>query len=617
MAVVVGFLIISFGIWGVGDMLRGYGRSTLAKVGPTEIGIEQFRQAFNDRLRMLGQRTNRSITPDQARALGIDRQLLGEMIAEAALDERVRELKLNLSDEEVARQIRSDPNFRGANGQFDRFRFEAIIRNMGYSEARYVAEQRRTAMRRHLADTISGQMIVPKTAGDAFNRYQNEERTIEYVLIDRKAAGEIEAPTPEVLQKYFDERKTLYRAPEYRKLVVLTVSAAVLAPGIQVSDADVKRFYDEHRDRYGSPERRQVQQIVFPNAEEARAAAERIAAGTPFATIASERGLKDQDIDLGLVTKSAIFDKAVAEAAFSLAEGATSAPIAGQFGTTLVHVVKIQPAQTKGFEEVAGEIKKDIALERAKSKILDMHDKVEDERASGMRLDEVAKKLNLGSRTIEAVDRSGLDPNGQPVADLPANLISAAFSTDVGVEADPLQLPGGGFVWYDVAAVTPSRERPLSEVADKVETQWRDDQTAQRLTAKGNELVEKLKSEAPFADVASAVGATVQTIGGLKRGKPSGPVSGKGIDAVFRTPKGAPGSAEGSTPTERIVFRVTEITEPKFDAASGDGKRQIEALRRSLADDIFGLYIAQLEKELGTTINEDGLRRATGGGDTN
>src|SRR5207248_5538832 len=140
---------------------------------------------------------------------------------------------------------------------------------------------------------------------------------------------------------------------------------------------------------------------------------------------------------LGLVTKSAIFDKAIAEAAFSLAEGATSAPIAGQFGTTLVHVAKIQAAQTKAFEEVAGEIKKDMALERAKSKILDMHDKVEDERASGMRLEEVAKKLNLGSRTIEAVDRSGLDPNGQPVADLPANLISAASSTDVGVEDDP------------------------------------------------------------------------------------------------------------------------------------------------------------------------------------
>jgi peptidyl-prolyl cis-trans isomerase D len=617
MGVVVGFLIISFGIWGVGDMLRGYGRSTLAKVGSTEIGTEQFRQAFNDRLRLLGQRTNRSITPDQARALGLDRQLLKEMIAEAALDERVRQLKLNLSDEEVARQIRSDPNFRGANGQFDRFRFEAIIRNMGYTEARYVAEQRFTAMRRQLVDTISGQMIVPKTAADALNRYQNEERTIEYALLDRNAAGEIEAPSLEVLQKYFDEHKTLYRAPEYRKLVVLTVSPAELAPRIEISDADAKRHYDEHRERYGSPERRQVQQIVFTNAEEARAAAERITAGTPFATVATERGLKEQDIDLGLVTKSAIFDKAIADAAFSLAEGATSAPITGRFGPTLVHVVKIQPAQTKAFEEVAAEIKKDMALERAKPKVFDTHDKVEDERASGMHLDEIARKLNLPYRTIEAVDRSGLDPNGQPVADLPANLLSAAFSTDVGVEADPLQLPGGGFVWYDVAAVTPSRERALSEVKDKVETQWRDDQTAQRLAAKGAELVEKLKSEAPFADVASSVGATVQTIGGLKRGKPSGPVAAKAIDAVFRTPKGASGSAEGASSTERIVFRVTDITEPKFDAASADGKRQIEVLRRSLTEDIIGLYITRLENELGTSINEDALRRATGSGDQN
>jgi peptidyl-prolyl cis-trans isomerase D len=616
MAVVVGFLIIAFGIWGIGDMLRSYGRSTLAKVGSTEIGIEQFRQSFNERLRQLGQRLNRPITPDQARALGLDRQLLGETIAEAALDERARQLGLNLSDEEVARQIRADPNFRGPGGQFDRLRFEQLIRNIGFTEARYAAEQRRTSLRREVASTISGQMVAPKTIADAVNRYQNEERTIEYVLLDSKAAGEIEAPTPEVLQKYFDDRKAAYRAPEYRKAVVLPVSAAELARSVDVSDADARRFYDSHRDRYGSPERRQLQQIVFPNAEEARAAAERIAAGTAFAAIATERGLKEQDIDLGLVAKSGIFDRAVADAAFGLSEGGTSAPIAGRFGTTLVHVVKIQPAEAKPFEEVAADIKKDMALERAKPKVLDTHDKIEDERASGMRLDEVAKKLNLSYRTIEAIDRSGRDPNGQPVGDVPANLVSALFTTDVGVDANPLQLPGGGFVWYDVVSITASRERSLDDVKDKVEAQWRDDQVAQRLAAKATEMVDKLKSEAPFPDVAGAVGATVQTLWGLKRGRASGPVSAKAIDAVFHTAKGAPGSAEGNSPTERIVFRVTDIIVPTFDAGSADSKKQLEALQRSLSDDIFGLYVARLESELGTSINEDALRRATGSSDT-
>jgi peptidyl-prolyl cis-trans isomerase D len=616
MAAVVGFLIISFGIWGIGDMFRAYGRSTLARVGSTEIGVEQFRQTFNDRLRQLGQRLNRPITPDQARAFGLDRQLLGEMIAEAALDERARQLRLNLSDEEVARQIRADPSFRGPAGEFDRFRFEQIIRSMGLNEARYAAEQRRTSLRRQVASTISGQMVAPKTVADALNRYQNEERTIEYVLLDRKAAGDVEAPTPEVLQKYFDERKAAYRAPEYRKLVVLPISAVELARSIEISDDEARRFYDGHRDRYGTPERRQLQQIVFPNAEEARAAAERIAGGTAFLAIATERGLKEQDIDLGLVAKASIFDHAVAEAAFSLAEGGTSAPIEGRFGTTLVHVVKIQAGQAKPFEEAAADIKKDLAIERAKPKVLDTHDKIEDERASGMRLDEVAKKLNLSYRTVEAIDRSGRDPNGQPVGDIPTNLVAAAFTTDVGVDSDPVQLPGGGFVWYDVISIAPSRERALDDVKDKVEAQWRDDQVTQRLAAKAAEMVDKLKSEASFADVAGGAGVTVQTLWGLKRGRASGPISANGIEAVFRTAKGAPGSAEGSGPTERIVFRVTDVNVPIFEPASADSQRQLEALRRSLSDDIYGLYVVRLESELGTSINEDALRRATGGGDS-
>src|SRR5215213_12009509 len=111
MAAVVGFLVLSFAIWGIGDVFRGFGRSSLAKIGRTEIGIEQFRQIYNDRLQQLGRQIGRPISPDQARALGFDQQLLGQLVAETALDERTRQLGLGLSDAEIARRITEDPNF--------------------------------------------------------------------------------------------------------------------------------------------------------------------------------------------------------------------------------------------------------------------------------------------------------------------------------------------------------------------------------------------------------------------------------------------------------------------------------------------------------------------------
>src|SRR5919204_3900971 len=163
MGAVMGLLIVSFAIWGIGDIFRGFGRSSLAKIGRTEIGIEQFRQMYNDRLQQLGRQIGRPISPDQARALGFDQQLLGQLVAETALDERARQLGLGLSDAEVARRIREDPTFRGFTGQFDRGRFEAIIRSAGYTEARYAAEQRRVSLRRQLAETVTGEVPPLKT----------------------------------------------------------------------------------------------------------------------------------------------------------------------------------------------------------------------------------------------------------------------------------------------------------------------------------------------------------------------------------------------------------------------------------------------------------------------
>src|SRR5690349_14971491 len=102
MTVVMGLLVVSFAIWGIGDIFRGFGRSSLAKIGSTEIGIEQFRQLYNDRLQQLGRQLGRPISPDQARALGFDQQLLGQLVSETALDERARDLWLATSDAEVA-----------------------------------------------------------------------------------------------------------------------------------------------------------------------------------------------------------------------------------------------------------------------------------------------------------------------------------------------------------------------------------------------------------------------------------------------------------------------------------------------------------------------------------
>src|SRR5215470_706084 len=154
MGVVMGLLVLSFAIWGIGDIFRGFGRSTFAKIGSTEIGIEQFRQLYRDRLQMFSRQIGRNITLDQARAAGIDQQIVRMIVSEIVLDERARKLRLAVSDDEIRRRITSDPQYQGINGQFDRSLFLAMLRQQSTSEPRYVADARRDMLRRQLGGTF-------------------------------------------------------------------------------------------------------------------------------------------------------------------------------------------------------------------------------------------------------------------------------------------------------------------------------------------------------------------------------------------------------------------------------------------------------------------------------
>ena len=118
----------------------------------------------------------------------------------------------------IAQRIRNDPVFRGITGQFDRGRFDAVIRQAGFTESRYVAEQKKVLLRQQVIKSLTGDLTAPATAVDIQDRYSNEQRALDYFVLGAAQAGEIADPAPEVLTKFFDERKGLFRAPEFRKV---------------------------------------------------------------------------------------------------------------------------------------------------------------------------------------------------------------------------------------------------------------------------------------------------------------------------------------------------------------------------------------------------------------
>ena len=612
MAAVMALLAGSFAIWGINDIFRGFGRAALAKIGDAEIPIDRFRQNYQDRLQQIGRELGRPLPADRANALGLDRQVLGEMIAQAGLDQRVRQMGLGLSDADIARRITSDPKLQTADGQFDRAKFDLILRNMGYSEQRFVAEQRQDTLRRQILGSVSADIAAPKAWLEAVNQFENQQRSIEYIALGPAQAGNIPNPTEEELKKYFDARKILFRAPEYRKVAIVAVTPAELAKWMEVSDEDIKQAYDQRRASFTTPEQRHVEQIVFPTLADAQAAADRIKNGARFREIAGDRDLKDQDIDLGTIPKSRIVEPAVADAAFALKQGEVSAPIQTRFGAALVTVLRIVPETTRSLAEATPQLRSDIGLERAKAQVRNLHDKIEDDRAGGSTIEEAAAKLKLPVNTYE-VDRSGRDPEGKALLNIPhgADVFKAAFASDVGVDNDPIDADGG-YIWYDVAAIAPARERALDEVKPEVEQRWYDDEVASRLKAKAADMIGKLNSGEQLATLASADGVKVQTAKNIKRGTANGDISARMTDAIFQTAKDAYGSVAGDNPSQWIVFRVLEVNTPALDANSPDHDRMRRTVQGELSADLIGQYVARLEDDLGASVNASVLGQATG-----
>jgi peptidyl-prolyl cis-trans isomerase D len=610
----IGLLVVSFAVWGVADIFSGYRSQALLTVGDTEISVEDYRFALQREMQEASRQLGRTISFDQARALGLDGRVLGSMAAEATLNNDARDKGLGISDEAIARAITEDPAFQDSFGNFSRIYFEQILRANSLTEAGYVARQRQLQLRQQIARALALSAGPPEALVEAAHHYTEERRAIAYVILTARGIDRIAAPDQAVLTDFFDANKNRFRAPELRDIEIITVTPAELAAKILVPEEDITATYELHRDSYAGAERREVQQIVFPTMAEAQEAADKIAAGTDFLDIAKQRGLSEMDVSLGLVEKSAIVDPAVRDTAFSLEAGKVGAPVTGRLGTTLVRAVKIEPAKERPLAEIRDQIRRELAQKKASENALDLFGSVEDERATGAPLREIAELLDLPYRRIETIDARGRDASAAPVADLPAarELVQTAFETDPGVELDALQTDGGGFVWLNVVDVTAERDRRLDEVRDEVEKAWRAEEVQNRLAAKADELLKRLKDGANLRTIAQELGTVVTTTPPLKRNASDSDLSQPAIQTAFATPAKGFATSLHQNGTDRVLMQVERVEVPKFDPSSDAGKQLVQGIDASLANSLLNDYIFAKQDRFGISINQQSLQTLFG-----
>jgi len=361
--ILFGLLVISFMIWGVADVFTGWGRGSVATIAGTDITAEDYSREFQRELDAFSREANQKLTAEQGKALGLDRRVISQLLGGAAIEAHAKDLGIDLSDTTLIDMLQSDPNLKDASGKFSKDAFFNRLRQLGMSERGFFNLYRKDEMRTMMIGSLVKGLAVPQPMIDLVHAYNDEKRTVEWLTIDADKVITIPEADDTKLKERYEAEKSRYMTPEYRKFQILTLSADDLKKQMTVTDEEIEKSYAATKESYDTPEQRRIQQIAFKDKATAEEALKALRdSSKTFADVAKSTGAKDTDVDLGLVTKKALIDQKIADAAFALEKDKFSDVIEGRFATAILRVTQIEPGTTQTLAGVKNEVRDKLAL---------------------------------------------------------------------------------------------------------------------------------------------------------------------------------------------------------------------------------------------------------------
>lgn len=596
-------LILSFGVWGIEDMVRRGGvSSTVASVGKVDIDRAELDQEFRRQMERLRPMFGGALTAEQARQFGLLDQSLSALVQRALYDQAARDVGIAVGPEVVRLRIADEPAFRNPQGQFDPALFRSVLRDNQLTEDAYVAILRRELAREFVAGAVGAGVAPPKPLVEDLYRLRGEKRVAEMITLPNAAVGDVGVPDDADLNRYYEDHQVRFTAPEYRALTIAQLSPDALAKDVQIPEEQVRAAYDERASEFGTPERRTIEMVVVDDEAKAKDIAE-AAKGKGFAAAAKDAGA--DPITMENIARNELPE--IGDAAFALAQGEVGGPVKSGLGWHVLAVTAVQPGSTRSFEEVRGQLLAELQKEKALDSVYSIANRVEDQLASGAPLDEVAQAQGLKVSKIAAVDSSGKAPDGKDAApgltDLPA-MLKAAFQLASGATSTLTEGANNSFFAVHVDGVTPAKVKPLAEVRDQVVAGWQEDKRAQLAAAKAEEIAGKLKqgSEAAAQDVATQAGGTFAMTAPFTRDAKG--VEGLPAEMVAKLFAAKPGEVvTGSTGDSQVVARLKEVI-PADPKASDATVANLEgAVAQGLESDIMAQFGNALRKEYPVEIH--------------
>jgi peptidyl-prolyl cis-trans isomerase D len=594
--VLLGLLVASFAVWGIGDIGAGF-TTRVASVGERDVDASLYAATLRQ------QQQRFSLDPSQIRSSGLDRFVLSQMIREASVEEAARRLGLSAPDSAVARTVRSNPAFR-IGGEFDPAQYASAVQRIYPTVAAFEESVRDSIAAEQIALGATGGTVAPNGAARAIARFREEQRVFETVLLDASTV-EIDEPTEAALEEHLQANADRFARPEQRAVTWLHIDPTDLADGIEIDEAEIREAYEARAGSLSQPETRRIEQIVYDDMTAAQAAADRVASGeASFDDLLNEQGLTREEATLGTFEAGEL-PGARGEAAFALESPGVAGPVLTPGGAALLEVREITEAQSVPFESVADELRLELARERAQPDADRLAEEVEDLRAGGATLEEIAPELGLTLNDISGLAESGMGAEPGTLASTPA-FLNEAFAAEEGEERRMQPAPDGGYFVLRVDAVEPASVPDLSEIREAVAESWRREARREALRAEAEALAEAIDSGESLADLAEERGLSISRVGPLRRTDPDPRL---GPDARERLFAAEPGAAAVSASAGGVGVAVLREVIPA--PADSEVTQAIErALAQSLAQDQLDYLGRALEAAAGVSINQTAIDAA-------
>ena len=595
----------------------------IAEVDGEPITVGTFTRRYNAQLTAYRNAYGGQINDQLIKQLGIDRQILNQLVDEEAMVAESRKQGLTVSDVEIRERILALPGFQ-ENGRFvgeQRYRQILQFQNPPMTTSEFERSLRRALQIEKLRHALTGWMSVSDAEVAAEFRKRNEKVKLDVVQVTPEAFKSQVAVTDAELAAAFEKSKDRYRIGEKRKIKYALLNVEQVRQSITVPDADINTFYQQNLSQYQAPAQVRASHILFKlegkDEKAVQAQAEAVlkmakAPGADFAALAKKYSEDESNNSNGGDLDYFGRGRMVAEfeqAAFAMKSGELSnAPVKTAFGFHIIKMVDNKPETTRPLADARAEIEDQLKWQKAQAEAEKQAKALESTIKTPADLDRIAKEKSM------AVAESGLilSADAIPGIGTQPEFAGRLFGMKEG-EVTPAMRVATGWVFGTVTG----RQDPYIPQLDEVKTKVADDVKQEKATELAKQraaaIATELKSAKDFTAAVTKAGLEVKSTELIARGAaiPDLGISETVDAAAFALPQGGVSDVI-TTPTGTAIVRVVEkvnVTDAEVEAGKDELRNELVNARR---DKFFGAYMQKAKTGLTITTNDAVLARVTG-----